>query len=39
MNLSVAYTECEKAWGGSEDWQKVNALCIVDQDHQKCAMV
>ena len=34
MNLSVAYTECEKAWGGSEEgecalhcWPRSSEMC------------
>ena len=33
------YMQCEKARGSLKDRQKVNVLCIVDQDHQKSVVV
>ena len=30
--------QCERARGSWKDQYRVNVLCIVDQDHQRCAI-
>ena len=33
------YMQCERAQGSWKDGQKVNVLCIINQNHQRWAIV
>ena len=37
--MTYLYLQCDRARGGWKDGYKMDALCIVDQDHWGCPIV